>query len=305
LASLSFRVPYIVSSRINSLLRKNLLKDEYPILLEGIHCSYLLNDAAFANRKIGVRVHNVEFIYYRQLHRTAVGIFKKMYYLFECKLLKKYEFKIAKKARLLTLTQEDAHIYRRVLGARDVSYFPMVIPFSQINIPEGLGYFCLYHGNLSVPENEKAACWLAEKVFLGLDIPFVVAGKGPSDRLKKIMSDCKQSKLIQDPSNEELNDLISDAQINVLPSFNSTGVKLKLLNALFNGRHCVVNAAMGCASETIMLCHIADDPIEFKNLIKKLFSNPLSEKEIRTRQEVLQSVYDNITNSQYLVQWLY
>jgi len=262
LNSLSLRLPYIVSSRINSSLRKNLLNDEHPILLEGIHCSYILNDAAFSDRAIGLRLHNVEFAYYRQLYRTAKDIFRKMYYLFECKLLKDYESSIAKKARILTLSNEDAHIYKRILGATDVIYFPMVVPFTQINSEPGLGEYCLYHGNLSVAENEKAATWLAHNVFNGLDIPYVVAGKNPSNRLKKILSDCKNCRLVEDPSNEELQKLIREAQINVLPSFNSTGIKIKLLNALFNGRHCVVNAAMGCASETVMLCHIADDPIE-------------------------------------------
>ncbi len=40
-----------------------------------------------------------------------------------------------------------------------------------------------------------------------------------------------------------MTELIREAQINILPSFNTTGIKIKLLNAIFNGRHCLVNPA--------------------------------------------------------------
>ena len=49
--------------------------------------------------------------------------------------------------------------------------------------------------------------------------------------------------LLANPAEDEMRDLLAKAQINVLPSFNETGIKLKLLNSLYNGRHCVVNDA--------------------------------------------------------------
>ena len=57
------RLPYIVTSRINPLLIKNLLKDHYPILLEGVHCTYYLYHGELNGRKVLVRLHNVEFEY--------------------------------------------------------------------------------------------------------------------------------------------------------------------------------------------------------------------------------------------------
>ena len=35
--------------------------------------------------------------------------------------------------------------------------------------------------------------------------------------------------------------MIAKAQINILPSYTHTGIKIKLVNAIFNGRHCLVN----------------------------------------------------------------
>ena len=61
------RLPYIVSSGINKSLIGNLSKDNFPILLEGIHCTYYLYHNQLKDRKVVVRLHNVEFEYYHHL----------------------------------------------------------------------------------------------------------------------------------------------------------------------------------------------------------------------------------------------
>jgi hypothetical protein len=66
--------------------------------------------------------------------------------------------------------------------------------------------------------------------------------------------------------------MIAKAQINILPSFNNTGVKLKLLNALYNGRHCLVNKAGGVAGRLDKACTIAEDADDFKTGLLNTFS---------------------------------
>jgi hypothetical protein len=62
-------------------------------LLEGVHCTYLLQDERFNNRKMILRLHNVEYKYYRQLFHSCHSLFRKIYYLNESRLLKQYETK--------------------------------------------------------------------------------------------------------------------------------------------------------------------------------------------------------------------
>ena len=66
----SLNLPYIISSRINDKLVANLQKDAYPILLEGIHCTGILQFLDTKSRKIVVRMHNEESIYYKELARN-------------------------------------------------------------------------------------------------------------------------------------------------------------------------------------------------------------------------------------------
>ncbi|HFS67963.1 MAG TPA: mannosyltransferase, partial [Flavobacteriia bacterium] len=44
--------PFIVKSRSDAKLVKNLIKDDYPILFEGLHTTFPLNDFDFQNRLI-------------------------------------------------------------------------------------------------------------------------------------------------------------------------------------------------------------------------------------------------------------
>lgn len=303
--SFSFKLPYIVNSRKNDELLANLLKDNYPVLLEGIHCTYFLYKNALKDKKVFVRLHNVEFEYYKQLARSATSFFKKIYFLYESRLLKKYEKAIASSAENIAVTLADKEVYQHTFGANKIKYLPVFIPYTSIEASEGKGNYCLYHANLSVDENEKAATWLMEKVFNDLDIPFVVAGKNPSKKLAELMHQNTSTCLIANPSDAELNDLIKKAQINVLPSFNTTGIKIKLLNALYNGRHCIINNGAGDGSGLQGLCTVCADADSFKKNIVNLYNTWFTKEDIQMRRQLLLPVYNNEQNARQLIQWIY
>lgn len=302
-ASLSFSSPYIVKSRSSEELLKRLGNDDYPIFMEGVHCTYLLGDKRFKQRRCFVRVHNVEYIYYRQLFENTSSLAKKIYFLLESKLLRQYEKKIAGKATFWSVTEQDAAIYRS-FGA-DNQYLPLFLPDWKVSASEGKGSFCLYHGDLSVAENEKAAVWLFENVFNDLPIPFVIAGKNPSQSLLKLVHKRNTICVIANPDEKDMQDLIAKAHINILPSFNATGIKLKLINALFNGRHCITNSATADGTGLAELCHVAGDANEFKSLIYQLFEKPFSAEEIDARRLLLDGMFSNKSNARQMIKWIW
>lgn len=301
----SHKLPYIVCSRSNSELLENLLRDDHPILLEGVHCSYLLNDERFNGRQVILRLHNVEYQYYRQLYYCERSLLKKMYYLHESNLLRQYEKKIVDKAMILAMVEKDREEYIQEFGAKDIHTLPVFLPFEEVVSKEGTGCFCLYHGNLSVAENEQAVVWLLKQVFQCVDLPLIVTGKNPSARLTRMIEQHPHACLIPNPSDQEIQDLIAKAQVNILPSFNCTGIKMKLLNALFNGRHCVVNrdAVKGTGLEAA--CHIADNTEELIDIISQLYTKAFSAEEIRSRQSLLSGQYNNEKNTRRLIQWIW
>jgi hypothetical protein len=298
-------LPHIVYSRKNEELLQNLLKDDHPILMEGIHCTYLLNDDRFKSRSCFVRLHNVEFEYYRDLHRSATSFLRKIYYKRESNLLKRYEKSIANKASFLSVTTKDAETYINEFACRSITHLPLFLPEWKVNAATGIGSYCLYQGDLSVDANIKIIEWMVKKIFGNIDISLKIAGKKPPKSLKKLIKQYKNISLIADPSESAMQDLIEKAHINIIPSFSNTGIKLKLLNVLFNGRHCVVNTATVEGTGFEHLCHIADTTDHLKNLIAQLYHQPFREDEVQARKTVLEHHFNNKSNAKKLVQLIW
>jgi glycosyltransferase involved in cell wall biosynthesis len=298
--SFSLTNPYIVSSRNSKKLLENLQKDNHAILFEGVHSTYHLSKNTFANRQIFLRLFNVEHVYYEHLAKNESHFFKKLYSRQEAKLLKKYENKIANKAYILTLSTQDKIMYQKLFNAKSISFLPVFLPYDNLKSEVGKGSYCLYHGNLSVNENEKAALWLIENIFNTLSIPLIIAGRNPSEKLKLIAKNYNNLSIVENPTDENMQLLIANAQINILPSFNNTGIKLKLFNALFNGRHCLVNLAGVDGSELNELCNIAETAAEFQKEIIFLFDKPFAETAMQRRSAALKKLYNNEGNALFI-----
>jgi Glycosyl transferases group 1 len=302
---LSHHLPYIVCSRSNPELPERLLKDEYPILLEGVHCSYLTSDARFSGRKILLRLHNIESVYYKQLAKSSSSWFRKLYYMRESAILKKYERSITADCQLLTVTPNDAETAAGFYQSKNIQVLPVFLPYNHIESPQGTGCYCLYHGNLSIDENQKAVIWLLENVFNTLNVPFLVAGKNPGRKMFRAVSRVRNCCIVPDPSESELKDIIAKAQLHVIPSFNCTGIKLKLLNALFNGRHCIVNSDAVEKSGLQDICHIANGAQEFRAQIKHLYERPFTFSDLELRREKLLMQYNNEKTAAQLIEQIW
>ena len=64
-------IPYIVRSRNNALLIKNLERINAPILFEGLHTTSVIRKGLSKDRNLLVRTHNVEHQYYNE-HRLTL-----------------------------------------------------------------------------------------------------------------------------------------------------------------------------------------------------------------------------------------
>ena len=171
---------------------------------------------------------------------------------------------------------------------------------------EGSGNYVLYHGSLSVGENNQAALYLIENVFNTLTIPFVIAGNKPSKELRAAVEKHKHITLKTEVSTEDIYQLVKHAHINILPTFQATGIKLKLLAALYSGRHCIVNSPMVSDTGLEKLCHIKDEPEEIKKCVTALFSIPFKNEEISYRRQALnESKYSNEYNIRQLTAILF
>lgn len=292
----SLQLPYIVSSRHDEILWKRLNDDPYPVLFEGVHTTYGITSGIIRKKNVAIRIHNTEHEYYKQLGKWEGSVMRKAYMLHESRLLKRYE-ETLKDYKIFAISEDDAKKYKQQFKAKNAVYIPAFIPNTNVTSIEGTGTFVLYHGNLSVPENEKAAVWLLEKIFNNLEIPFVIAGKNPSSKLISIAHKQSHTCIVANPGEKEMADLIEKAQVHVFPVLGSTGSSIKLLHSLFSGKHIIANTKIIANMKAGSCCQAADNITEFKYHIYRLFHKPFTATDIERRTELLSAYYNNNSNA--------
>ena len=287
--------PYIVLSRDSEQLKRNLMKNDFPVLMEGLHSTRLLGDPDFSKRKMIVRTHNIEHNYYKSLAKVETNIFKRYYFYNESGKLLKYEPVLNHASAILAISPNDVKYFSSKYN--HVHYITAFHPHEAVTCLPGKGKYAFYHGNLAVGENNEAALFLVNKVFDGAEFPLIIAGSKPSDELKKTVRMKPHIALHHDLTPDQIQEHIAVAQCNILPTFQSTGIKLKLLSALFAGRFCIVNKPMVDNTGLESLCIQANTADAMKEKLRQVFQKEFTERERKKREEILLSDFSNEQNA--------
>ncbi|MCR4658789.1 MAG: glycosyltransferase family 1 protein [Bacteroidales bacterium] len=281
------RTPFIVASRCNDELSRRLASDRLPVLLEGVHCCSLLEQPEVTEgRTTIVRAHNVEADYYALLAATERNPLRRAYLWLDSTKLRRYEAVMARATAVLAVTEADRALFE-TMGCRNVRVMTSEHPYTAVTSRPGLGTYALYHANLSVPENEAAAEYLAVRVFAHNNHRLVVAGFDPSPHLRRLLEKYPNITLEANPDDARMADLLAEAQATILMTHQPTGLKLKLLNSLFGGRHCIVNSNMVAGTALAPLCEVADTPEAMIATLNRVMSTPFTAEQVAQRAEAL------------------
>ena len=288
--------PYAVVSRTSDELLQNLLADNDPIMFEGLVCCALMNHPLLAKRTKFLRECNIEHEYFYHLGKSADNFGNKLYYFADALRLKFFERIVKHAQAVLAIAHQDEAHFAVNYPALKVVYLPASHPNTHVNIPTGLGQYILYHGNLDVSENYNAARLIAENVASQLpDIPFVFAGRYHNHNLDSVLAAHPNIRIVPNPSEIEMQQLVRDAQIHLLITAQATGLKLKLLNVLYNGRHILVNDKMVEGTDLAPLCVQANSIKELPSLCRKYMTLPVSKEDIALRKKLLGESYDQLS----------
>ena len=295
--------PFIVRTRTSKQLIINLLNNDSPILFEGLHSCFYLTDPRLKNRKKIVRTHNVEHKYYYNIAQVEQNWFKKKYFISENRKLRKFEKKIGYAEIIAPISESDTIYFSSMYSG--VVHVPIFHGNETVNIKAGKGDYALYHGNLSVPENENAALYLVHKVFNDINVKLIISGRNPSTRLLNAVNKNSNVTIETNIQWADLLNLINNAQINILPTSQNTGMKLKLINALYNGRHCIVNSKMITDKILEECCIVADSAEEMKKAVLENANREMNKNNIVRRTKILENNYSNKTNADNLISIVY
>ena len=294
--------PFIVRSRRNKQLFKNLARAD-AILFEGIHTTAFANDFR-GKKKIFLRAHNIETSYYRHLASASKNPFERLYYLSEAMKLSRFEPQTARLFDGIFTVHPDEQAYFSRYNKHS-EWIPVFHPFDRVEIPDEEERIVLFHGNLSVAENLRSIAFLREKVFSRSPYVFVVAGKNPPAFLKRAAEREENFFVIPDPSVDKLDKLIGRARIHIVHSFYKTGVKLKLLYALYRGKYVIANTNVTDGTGLEPLVYRADSPGEILQTVERLMKEETDwTKVVKQRESVLNARYNNLTNARKMTDYV-
>jgi len=298
-------VPYIIKSRMSRELEERLLKDDHPVLCEGIHTCGILRNSALLKRKILFRPANVEHNYYAGLARLEKNLFRKVYFFLEARKLKRWEDQLEHVSEIFPISDADGKYFRDRFPGISVTVLYGFHPYDDVDILPGRGEYILFHGNLAVPDNLKAARFILEKIVPAVEMPVVIAGKDPPEGLVRKIKATPGARLVENPGAEEMERLVREAHIHLLLTFQRAGLKLKLLIALFRGRHIIANRDMMTLEGVDGCIEIAKESREIMESIREWQGVDFTTQDMELRKKCVSPELINEENGKKFIGKIY
>ena len=296
--------PDRIRLRSHPALLARLQIDQHPIILEGLSCCGHLHALWSPQRKILVRIQQLQHRYLQEKGTQTKNPVLWLRWYIERKKLLLFKRQLPAQVWYACTNEGQANYYREKLGLPHTKVLPVFSPYHKVLSKEGLGSFCLFQGDLSEKETEKILVWLLTKVFSRVSIPFVIAGQHPSPRIEKLVHLYQHTCLVANPGETEMDDLIQKAQTHVLPSSVSAGTSIRLLHALSQGRHCICNTNALKDTPLKEACYSADSAAGIASLITELHHRPFGEEEVALRRRLLQETFDTTKITAAIIRYL-
>lgn len=285
--------PYSIKYRNDKSIIYNLKKNDVPVLFESMKTISMYRKIDYSKRFM--RLHNIEFDYFFGIYKSETNVIKKCIFLLESF---KYYFigkKIKDFNKVIALSINDFN-YITNLGLTS-TYLPLFHGNSIKEYSSSFGKYAIFSGDLKTSENKKSLKFIVS-VFEKLNMyKLVIVVNDEINFVNKLVSGNKNMEVIKLYDFEHLKQLYADAHIAIMYSFQQSGTKLKLVNALYNSRHCLINDNIVDDPRVTSICNIANSKVDFENKINYLIKKPYTIEDYNIRKKVLLEVYDDNLNA--------
>lgn len=268
-------LPFQVKSR-SGLKSCKVPTDRYDLaLLESEYVSPVLANNQLVAKRIALRVHNNERIYFMELARSASRIVQKAFYLSEAlKFVTHTESVLHSVDAAFFISKSE---FERSAGVG--FWLPPSVQTTKLgSTPPSLGCV-LFVGSLFMPNNREGLEWYLSQVHPTLfDIQgyhLVIAGNTSGINVSNLTKGLNKVTLVPDPSVAQLDDLYRQATVFIAPMFRGAGVKMKVVNAIASGLPVVATSVSveGSGFENLKHLLVADDPGDFSGAVRLLYQS--------------------------------
>lgn len=289
-------IPFSVGYRDDKELLVNLNKSNAPIIFESLKTTFLVNKTDF-KQKIILRLHNIEHQYFLGISKSESNFFLKALFYIESLKYKHYESLISKFDAISTLSVYETNYLNTTY--KNAYYTPVFHGNNVVKSLSEFGEYAIYNGDLRTADNRKAVLFLIE-VFKEIDdYNLIIVASDGQKWVENLIKGVENIHFTKMKDFEHLKDLLSLAHINIMLSFQQSGTKLKLINALYSSRHCLINSNMIDDERILNLCVLANSKDDFKKEISILRTT--SYVDFDKREKILNSVLNDEVNATSLM----
>lgn len=293
-------LPISVISRNNKELVNNIVKIKAPILYESLRTTLSVHDARLKEYKKVLRLHNIEQDYHSGIAKSEKNIMKKVLNCLEARKYTRYEKVISTFDKVLTLSlYENDYINKKFNNA---DYVPVFHGNDKVDALDGIGKYALYHGDFQTADNRESARFLIEIFKEIKDYPLVIASGTNEEFIKNLIGNAQNISFVKLKDFSHLKQLLNEAHINLIWSFQRSGTKLKLINSLYHSRYCIINNNIIDDPVVSGLCVTVNSKQEVISLIQRLSSQRFEESS--TRVGILEKHLNDIKNAKLITEKL-
>jgi hypothetical protein len=267
------KYPLSVRSRDSKLFYERIKSLKAPIFFESLKTTFILNKYNLDDYPKYLRLHNVEQNYFSGLARSEKNIIKKALYNIESKKYIAYEKIIHQFDEVFTISKFEQNYTKEKFNKG--KFIPVFHGNKEFQLLSEKGKFALYHGDLRTSDNRKVVSFLID-VFKEIDYPFVIASGTKEEWVKSKVQNFDHIKFVKLKDFDHLKELFEDAHLNVSWSFQESGTKLKIINALFNSRFSIINKNVIDDDVISSLCTKVSNKSELIEAINKLKNQPFT-----------------------------
>lgn len=294
-------LPLQVKSR-KYLSRVELTNNYDYILLEGDYVAEILKNKNLHYRKIILRSHNNESVYFYNLYKSTNNIIKKAYYYLEYIKFKNFEPKLFKDIKNIMFISFDEKIrYEKKCQKANSIFLPASVN-SSIKKQGLKNKNALFIGSLFMDNNREAIIWylknIHEKVSSKVDgYRLRIAGNSLGTSLSwldEYVNKYDNIEVYDTP--DTLDKLYSNSSVFINPMIHGAGVKLKTIEAIVNGLP-VVSTSIGSEGTGLrnnLDIYITNDINEFADTVSYLLNDMSGRKEemVESAQKFIMNNYN-------------
>jgi len=295
------KLPFSVKSRNSNKLVQNIKKIPAPILFEGLKPTYFVSKEWLPDFRKILRLHNIEHDYFNGIAASETNIFKKWLFRSEALKFTGYESVIRHFDKTIALSKFENNYINRKFGKS--VYVPVFHGNTKVLQLEGVGKYAIYHGDLRMSDNLRAVSMLIEIFKEIADLELVIASNSNENFIKSKIGNLENIRYVPIENFAHLQQLLKEAQINLIYSFQKSGTKLKLMNALYNSRFCIINDNIMDDENVTQLCEFANSKTEIIDKINALKNRSFMDYE--KRRDVLETKLNDALNAEILAKEIF